>query len=264
LSFSVATYNVLATAYIQRAQYRRSPAMALDPAWRVPALVQYIANLATDVICLQETETGILSALRTRLGPLGYTLAYARKGAGRPDGCATFYRETSFEFFGSCVVQYDNGDTRVAASGDIALVVMLHTDGRRIGLINTHLAWDPPETPTGEHRGYRQVLKLANEWERIKDCGDGWLICGDLNATPNSEVVAVLRRAGFRYAHRNLPETYTCNVGGHAKMIDYLFHSSTLRTEPNPVCRIFDETPLPSAEQPSDHLPVVSKFYWDI
>jgi protein angel len=237
--------------------------MALNPTWRLSALVQYIANLATDVICLQETEADLLSALRTRLGPLGYNFAHARKGGGRPDGCATFYRDTPFEFVGSCVIDYDNGDTRMAASGDIALVVILHTAGRRIGLINTHLAWDPPETPIGEHRGYRQVEKLANEWTGIKDRCDGWLICGDLNATPSSDVVAVLTRAGFRYAHRNLPETYTCNVGGHAKMIDYLLYSSTLRPEPDPVYPILDDTPLPSAEQPSDHLPVVSKFYWN-
>src|SRR6188768_1730960 len=86
MSFIAASYNVLASAYIQRAWYRRTPALVLDPAWRVPALVQRICKLNADLFCLQEVEPETFVALRTFLGERGYGGEYARKLAGRPEG----------------------------------------------------------------------------------------------------------------------------------------------------------------------------------
>ena len=65
MTFTAVSYNVLAAAYIQRAWYRRTPALVLDPTWRVPALVQYISLLNADLICLQEVEPVTFVALRT-------------------------------------------------------------------------------------------------------------------------------------------------------------------------------------------------------
>ena len=61
--FSVASYNVLASAYIERAWYRRTPVIALDRAWRVPALVQHVAKLDADILCLQEVEPESFASL---------------------------------------------------------------------------------------------------------------------------------------------------------------------------------------------------------
>ena len=72
MSFSLASYNVLASAYIQRAWYRRTPALVLNPAWRVPALVQNISRLNADLLCLQEVEPVTFVALRSYLGERGY------------------------------------------------------------------------------------------------------------------------------------------------------------------------------------------------
>jgi endonuclease/exonuclease/phosphatase (EEP) superfamily protein YafD len=111
--------------------------------------------------------------------------------------------------------------------------------------------------------GYRQVLQLLNECQTTAPPCDGWLICGDFNATPNSEIVATLERAGFRYAHAGLAHTYTCKVDAEIKMIDYLFYSAEFRADPRSVMQISDQTVLPSATQPSDHLPIVARFSWN-
>jgi len=264
LSFTVASYNVLATAYVQYALYRRTPKMVLDPSWRVPALVQHVTDLATDVICLQEVEMSIFAALKSRLSSLGYTAQYARKTGGRPDGCATFYRQHAFELIAARVVEYADGVQGDANSGHIALIVLLSFAGRVVGIANTHLTWDPPGIPSAAKLGYRQALQLLNECRTMAPSCHGWLICGDLNATPGSEIVATLENAGFQYAHTGLAQTYTCKVNGEVKMIDYLFHSSELRAEPERVVHISDQTVLPSSEQPSDHLPLVSRFLWMI
>ncbi|MGH7796122.1 MAG: endonuclease/exonuclease/phosphatase family protein [Candidatus Binatia bacterium] len=261
MSFTVATYNVLANAYIQHTWYRRTPKLVLDPVWRVPALVQYVAALATDVVCLQEVEIDVFVALNTRLNAAGYLGQYARKRGDQPDGCATFYRQHAFELIGTRVVEYADGSRWKSNSGHIALIVLLRTAGRVLGIANTHLTWDSPGTPGAARLGYRQAQQLLNECQTMAPTCDGWLICGDLNVTPDSEVVAIFERAGLQYAHAGLAQTYTCKVNTEIKMIDYLFYSPQLRAEPRDV-EISDQTVLPSAEQPSDHLPIIARFSW--
>ncbi len=99
MSFSVASYNVLADAYINPRWYPDTPASILDPAWRELALVQRVVNLAADVICLQEVEPQRFAAMQDRLRQLGYEGRYAGKSGGKPDGCATFIRTITTQAF---------------------------------------------------------------------------------------------------------------------------------------------------------------------
>ena len=149
-----------------------------------------------------------------------------------------------------------------ANSGHIALIVLLRAAGRVIGIANTHLIWDPPGTPSGAKLGYRQALQLLNECQNIAPSPHGWLICGDLNATPDSDIVALLESAGFRYSHAGFAHAYTCKVNAEAKMIDYLFYSPAFRAEPQSILQISERTVLPSSDQPSDHLPIAARFLW--
>jgi endonuclease/exonuclease/phosphatase family metal-dependent hydrolase len=140
---------------------------------------------------------------------------------------------------------------------------VLRTAGRVIGIANTHLSWDPPGILHAVRLGYRQALQLLNECQTMAPTCDGWLICGDLNTTPDSEIISTLQHTGFQYAHAGLAQAYTCKVNSEVKMIDYLFHSAEFRAEPERVVQISDQTVLPSAEQPSDHLPIVARFFWN-
>ena len=264
MSFTVATYNVLANAYIQHTWYRRTPKLVLDPLWRVPALVQYVAALGADVVCLQEVEMDVFVALNTRLNAAGYLGQYARKRGSQPDGCATFYRQPAFELIDTSVVEYTDGTRWKANSGHIALIVFLRTAGRVLGIANTHLTWDPPGTSGAARVGDRQAQQLLNNCQAIGSTWDGGLICGDFNATPDSQMVARFEGAGFQYAHAGLARTYTCKVNTEVKMIDYIFYSRGFRSEPRDVVQISDQTVLPSVEHPSDHLPVVARLFWNI
>jgi endonuclease/exonuclease/phosphatase family metal-dependent hydrolase len=232
----------------------------LNPAWRVPALVAHVANLGDDIICLQEVEIDVFSALRLRLARLGYGSQYARKRAGKADGCATFYRQGVFELVDANVIPYADGHGAMGDSGNIALVAVLRGGGNSIGVINTHLSWDPPEAAPEARFGYRQMSQLIREYKGMESKIRGWVIAGDFNATPESATIELLSGAGLDFSHRNLPGVYTCNANARARMIDYLFHSSALLAEPLPVPWIDDRTILPSAEQPSDHVPVRAKF----
>lgn len=156
-------------------------------------------------------------------------------------------------------------DTRVghAPSGHIAALVSLDQEGRRLGIANTHLKWDPPGTPRGKQYGLRQVSQLLRERDRhLLRCG-AWIICGDLNATPDSDVVALIETTGFRFAHDGKVDANTSNTNGRAKMIDYIFHSATLSAEPHPVSPVNGHTVLPGPDQPSDHVAVAASFSWN-
>ncbi len=261
-SFLAATYNVLASVYIQRARYPRSPALVLDPAWRVPALVQQISSIEADILCLQEVEPQTLAALNARLVARGYSHRYARKSSGSAEGCATFYRRDLVSSIGETVVRFADGLGADADTGNIALITIHGISGYRLGIINTHITWDPPGTARENQRGLRQVDQLLHEYEKTAAAADGWLIAGDLNVIPGSEIVLLIERMGFRFAHDSRAEMCTCSFNGEAKMIDYLFHSPRLHAKPIDSVAIDARTVLPSAEQPSDHVPVVARFDW--
>jgi mRNA deadenylase 3'-5' endonuclease subunit Ccr4 len=263
MSFTVATYNVLASAYIQRAHYPRTPAMVLNPVWRVPALVQYISSLKADILCLQEVESELFVALRISLGTMGYGAHYERKYARRPEGCAVFYRGNAFELLSARVIAYADGAGVAPDTGHIALIALFQSAGGILGVINTHLTWDPPSTPRNARVGERQTKQLLTEYENSVSAAHGWIIAGDFNVTPDSEIIAMVERAGLTYAHSGLTGVFTCNVNSDARMIDYIFGSSALVAEPQLPVAIDDKTILPSAEQPSDHVLIMAKFDWN-
>lgn len=262
MSFTVVSYNVLATAYIQRAWYRRTPGMVLDPAWRVPALVQHIAKLNADLFCLQEVEPEVFVALRTYLGERGYGAEYARKLAGRPEGLAVVYRRAVFELIDSRNLPYADGVGLAHDTGYIAQVARLRNGAKTLGVINTHLTWDAPNTLPEAQRGLRQMQQCLAELHSRAADADGWIVSGDFNVTPDSEIVALARQAGLQFAHHDFAEVFTCNIGAKARLIDYLFHSSRLSAEASILGRIDDRTILPSAEEPSDHIPIMARFDW--
>jgi endonuclease/exonuclease/phosphatase family metal-dependent hydrolase len=91
---------------------------------------------------------------------------------------------------------------------------------------------------------------------------DGQIVCGDFNVTTESYAVAALLGAGFNYSHCGVPGISTGNSNGEAKLIDYLFFRGSLKSHAVAPPVIDGSTPLPSGEQPSDHLPLVARFNW--
>jgi mRNA deadenylase 3'-5' endonuclease subunit Ccr4 len=256
MAFRVATYNVLATSYIKREWYSGVQPEMLDPARRLPALVQHIKALDADLLCLQEVEDRTFAAVVLRLGPLGYDGHYEKKGSGRPDGCATFFRKGVFTRRSVERLAY-----RDKGQGHVALLTILEHAGRGLGVANTHIRWDKPHTPREEQLGYRQVVQLIERCRQFANC-DGLLVCGDFNCTPDGEAVAAMLAAGFAFAHSSQPQIRSCVANGKAQLIDYIFHTGTLKSRPVEPPEIQDSTPLPSADQPSDHLALVAEMDW--
>jgi mRNA deadenylase 3'-5' endonuclease subunit Ccr4 len=261
MTLAVASYNVLADAYVRPERYPGVPLPCLDFMTREPALLRRIAGLDADVICLQEVEHALFTSLEGHLRSRGYLGHYARKGNDKPDGCATFVRDR-LPVEEVRTLLYADGSTRPArpSSGHVALLLRLRWDGLVLGIVNTHLKWDPPETPECSRLGLRQVNQLLQERDGLLPKTEGWIICGDFNVTSENPIVATLTKAGFVDTYTGRESAHTCLVDGTAKRIDYLFHTPSLQARAGEVPPLTGHCQIPSAEEPSDHVPVMAFF----
>jgi endonuclease/exonuclease/phosphatase family metal-dependent hydrolase len=141
-------------------------------------------------------------------------------------------------------------------SGHVALLLIVHGPHGRIGIANTHLKWDPPETPQAEQYGYRQASELLACLGAIGSPDTPWVICGDFNVEPDSDVVALFNSRGFVDAYGDHEDMFTCAPNRKAKRIDYVFHAGSLASRPLNLRVIADNSSLPSEEEPSDHLAI--------
>jgi endonuclease/exonuclease/phosphatase family metal-dependent hydrolase len=244
--FTLLSWNVLADAYVRAAHYPQTPAHLLAGGARTAAIVERLAACHADVICLQEAEPPLVDAARARLERYG--LWYLRKRGGKPDGCATFVRGLAVQSVEEIV--YADGDP---PSGHVALALEVEHDGTRIGIVNTHLKWDPPDSAPSSRFAKRQIAQLLSAMN-----GEiPWIVCGDFNLTPEDYANAAFDQAGLADAYAGSQhEAPTVVTNGRAKRIDFIRHSVALSVQGLPTVRVGDSTALPSEEQPSDHVAI--------
>jgi endonuclease/exonuclease/phosphatase family metal-dependent hydrolase len=233
VELTIATWNVLADAYIRPSYFPLTEARHLDPAWRQPAVAAHARALAVDVLCLQEADVALVDLLGRH-----ETHHYASKGLGKPDGCATIV---------SNVGVHDHQKLEYAdESGHVALVVTVTVGERKIAIANTHLRFQI---------GLGEVRELLAKRKTLSPDANAWVIVGDFNVEPKSDVTWALADAGFVDLD---PSGFTCNSNLSPKRIDYVFASAELAGEAKPLPPMTRDTALPNANEPSDHRPVVA------
>ena len=258
MPFLVATYNVLANAYIRPDWYPLTPPELLSPEQRVPAMAERLASLGADILCLQEVEPSTLRVYTERLTRAGYAGRFAQR-PGKPDGCAIFLRGAEQDWRSQEWISLD-APGLPRKTRRIAQVASIDIDNRRLGIVNAHIEWDAPETAAEMQIAPRQIALILNARAAMPACA-GWIVCGDFNATPDSNAVAAMRTAGFRFSHVDRPSA-TCNANRRARTIDFIFHDGALVASPLPVAAVGDDTTLPGPEEPSDHVPVLAQLAW--
>jgi endonuclease/exonuclease/phosphatase family metal-dependent hydrolase len=251
----LATYNLLAQAYVQPDRYRAVAPELLEPGHRRAAVLERVAGLEADLLCLQEVEVGMAQALADHLAPRGYAGHFQRKGQGRPDGCATFWRGAAAREV--TALEYDEG-LGSAPSGHVALLVELELEGRALCVVNTHLKWDPPARPAATRLGVLQARALG-AWLAGRSAT---VVCGDLNVGPADAVVEALREVGFRDVFAGSEQPHTCCAHGRTSRMDHVLVRGDLHGTPGPAVDLSGLTALPSATEPSDHVPLVARLEW--
>lgn len=249
MHFTAVTFNVLAQAYAHPDRYPHSSPADLDARRRRALLLERVAAFNADLYLLQEVEQDafddIAAALPEHEGHYGQRI-------GRPDGCAVFVRTARLPIVGLDVFRY-------TVEEQVAIVVAMEQAGRRFIAVSTHLRWQPPGTPPGDHTGYRQLEELLGA---LPD-GVPRLICGDLNANSQSAPISLARARGLRLSCRSQRPWDTTNINGRRRKLDYLLYDpGAWAPQPGTLQKLERNTPMPSQTEPSDHLPVDVRFDW--
>jgi endonuclease/exonuclease/phosphatase family metal-dependent hydrolase len=251
----IASYNLLADSYIDRHRYAHVDPARLQPARRHPALLARIEALDADILCLQEVEADVYRRLEAGLAARGYSGLYAAKLHGKPDGCAAFVRRPRVQLRRHSAAYYRDGAGPDGRSGHLALDLRLESDIGPLRVLGTHLKWDTHEGAAGQHVGERQAAELARMLAGADPRDGPPVVCGDLNATADSRLLASLLGAGLRDPYATAPQP-TCNPHQRVKRVDYILLAPGLVGTAEPLPPIGDLTPLPGPGEPSDHLPV--------
>ncbi len=260
-AFRVLSYNILADSYSNPKWFSQVAPEVMRWERRKLALIKKLKDLNADIICLQEVEEEAFARFQLDLNRQGYLGVYAKKDHAKPDGCATFFKQDKLQFKGSKTIYYQDGVQQTPTSGHLAIVSSFHSELGLLRVANTHLKWDREGTSKVAHIGYRQVKELLDHHVKPDGTVCDWIICGDFNAQTDSLIVEELLLNGFEDAYRG-NEQNTCNPNRQAKRIDYIFYTANLRAIPEKITEIDDLTPLPSEDEPSDHLAIVARFVW--
>lgn len=241
----LATWNVLADAYLRPEWYREVPAALLQPDARLARICARASALDADLLCLQEVDARAAAALSASLGALGYRGRWRQKANGRPDGCAIFWRGREARDEAELVYPDDSGHVALSIGFD------------DLRVITTHLKWDPPTSPVEQRWGMRQVESLL-----------GWLegesrpviICGDFNVRADDALMKRLANAGLRDVFGGADRPHTCVANGRSQKIDHVVSSLGTARPASPHVDLFGRTVLPDVDEPSDHSPLLVEW----
>ena len=185
--------------------------------YRKKALLELLAELDADILCLQEVDNYDKFWVR-ELSRFGYSGTYKQRNSdSKLDGCATFYRASKFEVLKYVGLEFDHVDSCQGLQGapefathNVALLTLLAPIGipqACFCVANIHLFWDPSYEGLKIAQA-KAVVQAAQELARSLDRPAPIVLAGDFNSIPSSEVYAYLTgEAGFVSAYASCGAT---------------------------------------------------------
>jgi endonuclease/exonuclease/phosphatase family metal-dependent hydrolase len=255
-SLSITTWNVLNAGYECEDYYHEDAHPFLH--WREgrgERAALYLGKLDSDIYCLQEVSQAMATEIHLSLGKKKYDMlweARTRPGDKVEDGCAILHRrDQDLAFIRDHAFRYESGK-------HIFLSCKFRYHGEVLWVVNTHVNWATRET---------DLLTLQ---EKINDTSNArTVVMGDFNAERNEAWYQSLGKHGLVDALHNLTHLpYSYNSGKLSKWIDFFLLNQLPLESVQGVCvgndwhrqYLFKDTALPSAEVPSDHLPVTVRL----
>lgn len=218
---------------------------------RLPSMRRWLAHLGAhcDVLCVQELdlERGVLEEMQQALAPNGFQVLVQK----RRD-----FHVVNAIFFKASTLSLAWSDHRSRA----LLAGFLLPDGRELVVANVHL-----KAGDGAGNEAQRISQLSSTLRRMRaDASWGQVVCGDFNASlaPGCSLQRALSDAGLSRAPHAGP---TFAGDGCLAVFDHIWASNALRfTGALDSCleasRLAQGAKLPSAEVPSDHLPVSAAY----
>lgn len=229
-----ATFNVLADAYTGYADYSYVEPDLLEKGARIPKILQVVSDLKADVVCMQEAELPLLTALDETSRWQTY---WSQKGLNKPDGCLTLVKQgidvADFETH-----YYDDQSGHVMQSVRIGQTLF----------VNTHIKWAPEDA--SEHAGVIQTKELLEEIGSEQPA----IIFADCNSRPDGLVRRLVEDAGFTNVSGDTPTAF---VDQEPVALDLLAVRGVTADHVN-----LGYSPLnvPNMKCPSDHIPLIASI----
>lgn len=247
----IATWNVLAPEFCAppkeggRDYYARVRPF-LPWSLRCPRIVALVGSLEADVVCLQEvSKVHWDRGLRPHFEALGYACVFAPRPEKRPDGVALLVR-APWRIERAEPFAFDDGSEKVALIGELR-----GPAGGRVGAASVHLKW------TGD--GHEPMAQLGRVLDHVRARGDApAIVAGDLNVdAARHRAWAFVAEPDWRMAHPNDGRP-TWFADGRGEKCDGILVRNWSHVQFCPYPDVPVEPGLPSAELPSDHLPLVA------
>jgi len=166
--------------------------------------------MCPDVVCLQECNELWADFFDSN----DYDCIFQARPT-RKDGCTIAWRRNSFKLLDESVVDFNElvdfncGDTRYKRD-NIAIVIRLRTDDGRVLLVsNTHLYWNPlrPEIKLAQMACL--ILKIEELVSKVPETS--YILCGDMNSLPGSDVVRFIEQGMIDVTPRYTPGRFLCD-----------------------------------------------------
>jgi len=206
----VLSYNVLAQSLLEGHHYlyRDSPLQALEWDYRWAGLRREVADLAPDIVCLQEVQFREPDHFTCSYLPFftsrGYRYVSKQRTGDKKDGCVIFFRGDIFDLDCVSEMEYRIPRVQVLDRDNVGLVCRLVPRGQADALViaTTHLLYNPKR----EDIRLAQTALLLAEVDRLatRPVGEegGYLptvLTGDFNSEPASLVYQLLATGGVKY-----------------------------------------------------------------
>ncbi|XP_057851265.2 carbon catabolite repressor protein 4 homolog 4 isoform X2 [Cryptomeria japonica] len=103
----IASYNILAQAYIRSTLFPHSPAHCLKWKARSQSVLALLKSLEADFLCLQELDE-FETFYKGNMDKHGYSSVYIQRSGRKRDGCGIFYKRERAELLLEEVIQYND------------------------------------------------------------------------------------------------------------------------------------------------------------
>ncbi|XP_020389993.2 protein angel homolog 1-like isoform X1 [Rhincodon typus] len=212
--FTIMSYNILSQDLLETNSdlYAHCQPEFLKWEFRFQNILQEFETWDPDILCLQEVqENHYHQQFRPALQLQGYECVYKRRTGIKTDGCAVCYKRERFSLVSEHPVEYFRPIVETLNRDNVALLVLLRpltpdcVQGNSkfpdICVANTHLIFNP-------RRGDIKLTQLAVLFAEIQLLihtagSDGnhcpILLCGDLNAVPESPLYKLIQNGELYY-----------------------------------------------------------------
>lgn len=277
---SVCSWNLLAPRYAKENKYPWSNAQDLDWKNRQSRIVQILASIDADIVCLQEVQVDLWHDLLSKLQQRGYHGVLQKMGGQHPVANAILIRQ-----HGLHVVRTESRSRAL-----IAVIMDKEEQSSPLYLANVHL--DAGWTRDSDETRFNQVKSLCKRLQHqiAKDSKVSTeeatiVIAGDCNMLRESRLYKLLSTGStsdpqgnkitapllpLHDTHLNQSPPWGPNIqmsyrSGH--LLDYVWVSDTvdvLRTMPDMLGTVATAEPKawPCATHPSDHIPIGAILSW--